>query len=138
VHLTAPTRWPGTDRGVSTARIPLISMGPTRRSASGRACVVLDMSRMPDGGIYHGREGIRDFYVGWLGTWNDFRVEPERLVDAGDRIVDVNQVIAIGRGSGAPVRMRTGNVWTVENGKVVRHVGYPDASEALKAVGLPN
>ncbi len=98
--------------------------------------VVLDMSRMPDGNIYHGREGVRNFYVGWLGTWNEFRVEPERLVDAGDRIVDINQVIAIGKGSGAPVRMRTGNVWTVENGKVVRHVGYPDASEALKAVGL--
>jgi ketosteroid isomerase-like protein len=98
--------------------------------------VVLDMSRMPDGGIYHGHEGVRDFYIGWLGTWDDFRVEPERLVDAGDRIVDVNEVIAIGRGSGAPVRMRSGNVWTVENGKVVRHVGYPDASEALEAVGL--
>jgi uncharacterized protein len=98
--------------------------------------VVLDMSRMPDGGIYHGREGVRDFYVGWLGTWNDFRVEPERLVDAGDQIVDISEVIGIGRGSGAPVRMRTGNVWTVENGKVVRHVGYPDASEALEAAGL--
>jgi ketosteroid isomerase-like protein len=97
---------------------------------------VLYMSRMPDGGIYHGHEGVREFYIGWLGTWNDFRVESERLVDAGDRIVDVNEVIAIGRGSGAPVRMRTGNVWTVENGKVVRHVGYPDASEALEAVGL--
>jgi hypothetical protein len=52
---------------------------------------VLDMSRMPDGAIYHGREGVRDFYVGWLGTWNDFRVEPERLVDAGDQIVDISK-----------------------------------------------
>jgi ketosteroid isomerase-like protein len=98
--------------------------------------VVLDQSRMPGGGIYYGHEGVRDFYVGWVGTWDDFRIKLERVVDAGDRVVDINEVIGTGRGSGAPVRMRTGNVWTVEHGKVVRHVGYPDASEALEAAGL--
>jgi len=58
------------------------------------------------------------------------------VVDAGDHVVDINEVIGTGRGSGVPVRMRTGNVWTVERGKVVRHVGYPVASEALEAAGL--
>jgi ketosteroid isomerase-like protein len=98
--------------------------------------VVLDQSRMPGGGIYHGRKGVRDFYVRWVGTWDDFRIKLERVVDAGDRVVDINEVSGSGKGSGAPVRMRTGNVWTVEHGKVVRHVGYPDASQALEAAGL--
>jgi ketosteroid isomerase-like protein len=98
--------------------------------------VVLDQSRMPGGGIYHGHEGVRDFYVRWVGTWHDFRIKLERVVDAGDRVVDINEISGTGKGSGAPVRMRTGNVWTVEHGKVVRHVGYPVASEALEAAGL--
>jgi uncharacterized protein len=91
---------------------------------------------MPGGKTYHGHEGVREFYVGWVGTWDDFRIKLERVVDAGDRVVDINEVSGTGRGSGAPVRMRTGNVWTVEHGKVVRHVGYPVASEALEAAGL--
>jgi hypothetical protein len=32
--------------------------------------------------------------------------------------------------------MRTATIWTIERGKVVRHVGYPNASEALEAAGL--
>jgi hypothetical protein len=46
------------------------------------------------------------------------------------------RIIGTGKGSRVPVRMRTANLWTLERGKVVRHVGYPDASEALEAAGL--
>jgi ketosteroid isomerase-like protein len=98
--------------------------------------VVLDQSRMPGGGIYHGHKGVRDFYVGWIGAWDDLRFELEQVLDADDLVVDINEVTGKGRSSGVPVRMRTGNLWTVEHGKVVRHVGYPVASEALEAAGL--
>jgi ketosteroid isomerase-like protein len=98
--------------------------------------VVLDQRRMPDGGIYYGHEGVRDFYTGWVGAWDDFHISLERVVDAGDRVVDINEVSGTGKGSGAPVSMRTGNVWTLDDGRVVRHVGYPDAAEALEAAGL--
>jgi ketosteroid isomerase-like protein len=98
--------------------------------------VVLDQSRMPDGGIYSGHRGVRDFYTGWVGAWDDFHINLERVVDAGDRVVDINEVSGTGKGSGAPVSMRTGNVWTLDDGRVVRHVGYPDAAEALEAAGL--
>jgi ketosteroid isomerase-like protein len=98
--------------------------------------VVLDQSRMPDGGVYHGHDGVREFYGRWFGAWQDFRIEPERLVDVGDQVVDINVVSGRGRGSGAAVKMRTANVWTIAGGKVVRQVGYIVASEALEAAGL--
>jgi ketosteroid isomerase-like protein len=98
--------------------------------------VVLDQSRMPGGGIYYGREGVRDFYVSWVGAWDDFRIKLERVEGVGNRVVDINEVSGTGKGSGAPVKMRTGNVWTLNHGRVVRHVGYPDAAEALEAAGL--
>ena len=98
--------------------------------------VVLDQSRMPGGGVYHGHDGVREFYGGWVASWEDFRIESERLIEAGDQVIDINEVSGKGKGSGVAVKMRTANVWTIERGRVVRHVGYPNAAEALKAAGL--
>jgi ketosteroid isomerase-like protein len=91
---------------------------------------------MPDGGVYHGHRGVREFYSRWVRSWEDFQIAPERLIGAGEQVVDINEVSGRGRGSGVQVKMRTANIWTIERGKVVRHVGYPNASEALEAVGL--
>jgi ketosteroid isomerase-like protein len=98
--------------------------------------VVLDQSRMPDGGVYHGHEGVREFYGRWFGAWTDFRLESERILDSGDNVVDINESRGTGRSSGVAVKMRSANVWTIKRGKVVRQVGYPAASEALEAAGL--
>jgi ketosteroid isomerase-like protein len=98
--------------------------------------VVLDQSRVPGGGVYHGHEGVREFYARWIGAWDDFGIELKRLIDAGDHVVDINEVTGKGRDSGVPVKMQSANVWTVERGRVVRHVGYPTVPEALEAAGL--
>jgi ketosteroid isomerase-like protein len=71
---------------------------------------------------------VRDVYP-------DFRVEPERFVDAGEEVV----VIGIARGtsaSGLKAQWRQGYVWTVRDGKAVRFRWFNDPKEALKAVGL--
>ena len=98
--------------------------------------VILDQSRMPGGGVYHGHEGVREFYGRWFGAWEDLRIESERLIDAGDQVVDINEISGRGRSSGVAVKMRSANVWTITRGKVVSHVGYPVASDALEAAGL--
>jgi ketosteroid isomerase-like protein len=41
-----------------------------------------------------------------------------------------------GKGSGVPVVIRSADLWTIRDGKIVSLVGYPDRAEALKAVGL--
>jgi ketosteroid isomerase-like protein len=91
---------------------------------------------MPDGGVYHGREGVREFYSRWFGSWDHFHMEPERIIDAGDEVVALMEVRGKGRGSGAEVIMRPADVRRIEHGKVVRHVGYPVAADALEALGL--
>jgi uncharacterized protein len=71
---------------------------------------------------------IRDVYP-------DFRVEPERFVDAGEEIV----VIGTARGtsaSGVEAQWRQGYVWTVRDGRAVRFRWFNRPSEALEAVGL--
>jgi ketosteroid isomerase-like protein len=82
-------------------------------------------------GVGHGRTRlgrIREVYP-------DFRVEPERFVDAGEHVV----VIGMARGtsvSGVKAQWRQGYVWTVRGGKVIRFRWFNQPSEALAAVGL--
>jgi len=68
-------------------------------------------------------------------VYPDFRVEPERFVDAGDDVV----VIGTARGtaaSGVRAQWRQGYVWTVRDGKAVRFRWCNRREEALEAVGL--
>jgi uncharacterized protein len=68
-------------------------------------------------------------------VYPDFRVEPERFVDAGEDVV----VIGTARGttqSGAPAQWRQGYVWTVRDGVAIRFRWFNQPQEALQAVGL--
>ena len=68
-------------------------------------------------------------------VYPDFRVEPERFVDAGENVV----VIGTARGtaaSGVEAQWRQGYVWTVRDGKAIRFRWFNDPDEALEAVGL--
>jgi hypothetical protein len=68
-------------------------------------------------------------------VYPDFRLEPERFIDAGDEVV----VIGTARGtaaSGVEAQWRQGYVWTVRDGKAVRFRWFSRPEEALEAVGL--
>jgi ketosteroid isomerase-like protein len=100
--------------------------------------VELDMTRFPGGGLESGRDGVQRFFRRWFGTWDRLEVTPERFIDAGDDVVVMLRIAGVGKASGAEISMRSADVMTIRAGKVVRHVGYLDRSEALQAVGLQN
>ncbi len=60
----------------------------------------------------------------------------ERLVDAGDQVVSLFLMRAIGRGSGVSVERRDAMVSTIRDGKVTRIDSTTTSDEALEAVGL--
>ncbi len=67
-------------------------------------------------------------------VYPDFRIEPERFVDAGEDVV----VLGVARGtsaSGVEAEWRQGYVWTVRDGTAVRFRWFNDPNEALEAVG---
>ncbi len=97
-----------------------------------------DMSQLtPDGRVYRGHAGVREFWRGWAGTWDDFEFGIDRIVDAGggEVVVRVHQS-GTGRGSGAAVNFDFGQLWTVSDGMIVRFRAFPDFEQALAAVGL--
>ena len=41
-----------------------------------------DQTRIPDGGVYEGREACGRFFEHWFGTWDEIRMTPERFIDS--------------------------------------------------------
>jgi ketosteroid isomerase-like protein len=68
--------------------------------------------------------------------WEDFAVEAEEYIDAGDCVVVVARSHGVARGSRIELDQRFAFVWTVRDGRLIRNEIYKDRAEALKAVGL--
>jgi ketosteroid isomerase-like protein len=69
-------------------------------------------------------------------TIGDFRMEVERLIDVGDRVVVIATMRGHGTGSGVEIENRHGSVWTISEGKAVRFQWFHEPDEALEAAGL--
>jgi len=91
---------------------------------------------LPDGGEYHGVEGFREWAATWDESWEEWRMEPQSFIDAGNRVVVLLKLLAVGRGSGVRVVRDDGMVWTLRDGGAVRVEYYGSGEGALEAVGL--
>src|SRR2546421_9328944 len=83
--------------------------------------VVLDVSRTGgDEEAIYGREAIGEFMRRWIGTFEEYRYEVERLTDLGSGTVLAAGVSETGRGkgSGAPVDRSFAVLYTVIDGKI--------------------
>jgi ketosteroid isomerase-like protein len=95
-----------------------------------------DGTNLPDGKIARGIDAIVDHTMRWAEMWDDWKMEPQRFVDAGD-----DQVILIfretGRSeSGIQMDERHAELYTLRDGKVVYRKGFSDPDEAFEAAGV--
>ena len=86
--------------------------------------------------VFRGREGFVALIAMLRDAWAEWRFEPERFLDVGDRVVVYVRVVAKGRASGVPIELPDTHVVTVRNGRITSSRVYRDRGEALKAVGL--
>jgi ketosteroid isomerase-like protein len=86
--------------------------------------------------VFRGREGLARYGAMLRDAWSEWRFEPERFIDAGDRVVVFQRVVATGRVSGAPIELTSTQVVTVRHGRMTESRVYRDRSEALQAAGL--
>ena len=97
----------------------------------------IDMSRRVfNPAIFRGREGWTRLNDELREVWKEWRVTPERFLDAGDRVVVIATYHGRGRGSDVEVERRSAAIWTLLDGRVMRVEIALDPQEALKAVGL--
>lgn len=96
-----------------------------------------DPSRtLPDVGVIRGADRFLGLIRDYSASFEDFRVDVEELIDAGNHAVVV--VRDGGRLKGGSSEIWNGfvHVWTFRDGKVVRWASYGDKAAALEAVGL--
>jgi ketosteroid isomerase-like protein len=104
-----------------------------------RADLVWDVSGLgwPDQQLYRGVEGANQFNAEWADAWDDWELEVEDYLDAGERIVVIINQRGRSKATGVPVDMRFAQVWTLRDGQAIRMQMYASVEEALEAVGLP-
>ena len=83
-----------------------------------------------------GHDGVRRYMESLRDDWEHFRHEPERFIDAGDKVVAFLNTVARGRGSGVDVEVEVAHVLRFQDGKCLGYVSYHDRDEALRAAGL--
>jgi ketosteroid isomerase-like protein len=100
--------------------------------------LVWDVSRLgwPDQQIYPGVEGALRFNAEWADAWDDWELEVEDYLDAGERVVVILNQRGRSKATGIPVDMRFAQVWTLRDGQGIRMQMYASVEEALEAVGM--
>jgi len=63
--------------------------------------------------VLWGRDGMVGVLAMLRETWTEFRFEPERFIDAGDRVVVFIRVVAEGGVSGVAIEQETAHLWGV-------------------------
>jgi len=104
----------------------------------GHADLVWDVSNLgwPDQQIYRGPVGAMQFNAEWADAWDDWELEPEDFIEAGERVVVIVNQRGRSKATGVPVDMRFAQVWTLRDGWAIRMQMYASVEEALDAVGL--
>jgi ketosteroid isomerase-like protein len=101
--------------------------------------LVWDVSRLgwPDQQVYAGVEGAKRFMADWAAIWDDWVLEVEDYLDAGDRVVVIANQRGRSKATGIRGEMRFAQVWTLRDGQAIRMQMYASVEEALESVGLP-
>jgi uncharacterized protein len=86
---------------------------------------------LPQGGQFHGRDGVGQFFQAVGGAWSSLALDVEAVTEAGSELV-IGLVRADGtRQGGGPAGYGATHVFTVRDGKVVRFREYTDLDAPL-------
>jgi ketosteroid isomerase-like protein len=91
-------------------------------------------SRGLEAGVYRGFEETDAFYENWFDMF-EIRLEPERLIESGDRVLVPNTALTRGR-DGIETVARSCIVYELRGGKIARICLYQETRDALEAAGL--
>jgi hypothetical protein len=89
-----------------------------------------------DGAVYHGHDGLREWFALQRGMWKYQQTEPKEFIPVGkDQVVVPIRIVSIGRDDVETVAQAV-LVMTVRERKIAYVKGYQSKAEALEAVGL--
>ena len=127
---------------MSQENVEIIRRGWEHWSATGELRAhpdfVWDVSNLgwPGRLVFAGVEGANEFIAEWADAWDDWEIEVEEYIDAGERVVAIVNQRGRAKGTGVPVEMQLAQVWAFRDGQAIRMEMYSSLDEALEAAGL--
>jgi|KBSSwiStaDraftv2_1062776.scaffolds.fasta_scaffold3153055_1 ketosteroid isomerase-like protein len=97
---------------------------------------IVEPPEQPGAETRHGGKGVSDSMDAISEAFDDFRFEPERFIEVGDKVVALLTARGRGKGSGVVVERRVAHVWTLQDRTPARVEIYLDVAPAMKSVGL--
>ena len=92
---------------------------------------------LDDRGPMHGKDAVRAYVQDWLDMFDDFKVEPMELIDAGeDQVIAVGRISGRAKLSGVETDLTSAALYTIRDGKIARGREYWTKEQALEAAGL--
>ena len=86
--------------------------------------------------VFRGRAGLKRWIESIQEIWDEWRMEQERSIPAGEQVVVLVRIVARGHLSGVGVDRETAHIWSVADDRVTRCEVYFDRAEALDEMGL--
>jgi ketosteroid isomerase-like protein len=95
--------------------------------------VISQSQEVPWGGTYRGHDEALEF-LGKLGSHIETSIDIDRLIVAGDTVVEIGRTCVQAVESGREFAIDEIHVWRVRDGKVVRMEAYVDNAAMLSAL----
>jgi ketosteroid isomerase-like protein len=83
---------------------------------------------------YRGYDGVRRFWIHFLSAWDEYGVQVDELIDAGDQVVAVIRLC--GRTNELEVDEARSSLLTLRDRRIVRIEPFASKDGALEAAGL--
>jgi len=94
---------------------------------------IFSAGAFPDPGTYHGARSTLDAWRRWLDAWEEFSLELEDAIPAGDeKVVVLNRLRGRGKASGIAIDSEVGCIFELDGGRIVR-MTFCDRRQALEA-----
>jgi ketosteroid isomerase-like protein len=85
----------------------------------------------------YGYSGVLEAFAIWPEQWDEYRIEPPRVVaDPGDDVIVAARTHGRGKQSGVEVDMEFAFLFTVREGKITEWQIFVSEDQALEAAGL--
>jgi len=91
---------------------------------------------LPDAGVRKGHQGVIRLRAEWVEAFDDFHVDVDEVIDAGDYVIAVTRLCGFLRGSDHQLDVSETHVWTMQGGRAAEVRAYLTRADALKAAGL--
>ena len=89
----------------------------------------------PEGAVYRGPGGMRQFWADVDAAWAGFRIATEEFREFERGVLVTGRTFAVGRESGVELDQRATWIAELREGTIVKFQSFSTEAEALKAAG---